>query len=231
MVEIGKKMSAEQCCGWGSWGTACPITLLRKGYIIKTLIPRDFHMSGPQVWPGVFGAAHHQSKGGSIAKIKNSLKVRSMGHRAASSRTAPRCLLTKGSQTAEVELAVTRQKEHILPPLLSCVTGCVIWGTEVGEGEHDGVWRNLKKQARRDLEILKRLLQFKNKISISDTGLVSCCEPGPGLICPPVIVLGIWHLHVVTESDENFGLSQLLYSGPLAQLEQEQKKKSLRTEN
>lgn len=67
-----------------------------------------------------------------------------------------------------------------------------------------------------------RLLEYKSKICV--TGLVSRCESGPGLICPPVIVLGIRHLHVVTESDENFGLPQLLHRRPLAQLEREQKR-------
>lgn len=56
-----------------------------------------------------------------------------------------------------------------------------------------------------------------------DTGLISCCESGPGLVCPPVVVLSVWHLHVVAESDEDFGLSQLLHRRPLAQLEQAHK--------
>ena len=85
------------------------------------------------------------------------------------------------------------------------------------------VFGEIWKQARSDPGIVSRLSQFNCKISGSDTGLVSCCQPGPRFICPPVIILGIWHLHVVTESDENFGLSQLLYRRPLAQLEQEQK--------
>lgn len=61
-----------------------------------------------------------------------------------------------------------------------------------------------------------------NKISV--TGLVGCSEPGPGLVSPPVVVLGVRHLHVVAESDEDLGLSQLLHRRPLAQLERRHKK-------
>jgi len=53
---------------------------------------------------------------------------------------------------------------------------------------------------------------------VSPTGLVSGGEPGPGLIRPPVVVLGVRHLHVVTEL-EDLGLPQLLHRGPLAQLQ------------
>lgn len=56
-----------------------------------------------------------------------------MDHRAGSSRTAPGCLLTKGNQTAEVEFAITREEEDILRPLLSRVTGWIIWGTDGGK--------------------------------------------------------------------------------------------------
>lgn len=67
---------------------------------------------------------------------------------------------------------------------------------------------------------------IKSKLHV--TGLVSCGESGPRLISPPVVVLGIRHLHIVAESDEDFGLSQLLHRRPLAQLRQ---KRSWRAEN
>lgn len=86
MVEAGKKISQRSgAAAEGSWGSACPITLLCKGSccIIKTLNPCDFHMSGPQVWPGMLRAAHRRSKGSRFVaplkkinkekKIKNSL--------------------------------------------------------------------------------------------------------------------------------------------------------------
>lgn len=56
-------------------------------------------------------------------------------------------------------------------------------------------------------------------IRVSDTGLVRCREPGPGLIRSPVIVLGIRHLYIVAEPDKDFSLSELLDSGSLAQLD------------
>lgn len=61
-------------------------------------------------------------------------------------------------------------------------------------------------------------MRVKSKVHV--TGLVRCSESGPGLIGPPVVVLGIRHLHIVAESDEDFGLSQLLHRRPLAQLRQ-----------
>lgn len=76
---------------------------------------------------------------------------------------------------------------------------------------------------RRDQDNNKVTYLFKLGGLCGDTGLIGCCESGPGLICPPVIVLSVWHLHVVTEADEDFGLSQLLHRRPLAQLEQAHK--------
>lgn len=67
-------------------------------------------------------------------------------------------------------------------------------------------------------------MRIKEKSKISVTGLVSCSESGPRLISPPVVVLGIRHLHIVAESDEDLGLSQLLHRRPLAQLERQQER-------
>lgn len=186
-------------------------------------------MSGPQVWPGVFRTTHHQSKGGVIAALRNqdlikSQKLGPLGTLGSEQQDCSRVFIQKGEPNSWRGTCRNKREGTHPPQLLSCATGCVIWG--------GGGLKKFESGQGGLLEIIKRLSQFNYKISVSDTGLVSCCEPGPGLICPPVIVLGIRHLHVVTESDENFGLSQLLYSGPLAQLEQEQKKKkSWRKEN
>lgn len=64
----------------------------------------------------------------------------------------------------------------------------------------------------------------KTHFKIFVTGLVSCSESGPRLVSPPVVVLGVRHLHIVTESDQDFGLSQLLHRRPLTQLERQQKR-------
>jgi len=56
------------------------------------------------------------------------------------------------------------------------------------------------------------------------TGLVGGREAGPGLVGPAVVVLSVRHLHVVTEADQDLGLSQLLHRGPLAQLRKEKKR-------
>lgn len=150
-VEAGKKCQQRSAAAEGSWGTARPIMLLCKGSLLHNQnaespwFPHEW--SSGATWRAQSCAASKQRRQHrcSAKKIKDSLKVRSVDRWAASSRTAPGCLLTSGNQTAEVELAVTREEEHILRPLLSCLTGCITWGSNgMGEGVHDGVWRNLK---------------------------------------------------------------------------------------
>lgn len=47
-------------------------------------------------------------------------------------------------------------------------------------------------------------------------------EAGPRLVGPAVIVLGISHLHVVAEADEDLPLPKFFHCGPLAELQVEE---------
>lgn len=143
MVEAGKKQTNKQnktsATAEGSWGIAHSITLLCKGSLLHNrnaeFLWFSHEWSSGVTWRAGSCTSSKQ-EGGSIAapwKIKESLKVRSIARRAVSSRTAPGCLLTEGKQTAEVELGVTREEEHILRLFLSCVMACIIYikkGTE-----------------------------------------------------------------------------------------------------
>lgn len=101
--------------------------------------PCDFHVSGPQVWPDVLGAAHRSKRVWHRCSVRggDSLKVRSMD-RALSNRTAPGCLPTEGKQTAEVEFALIKDEEVILWAI-TLLRYCLNHMTR--ETSHDGVWR------------------------------------------------------------------------------------------
>lgn len=63
-----------------------------------------------------------------------------------------------------------------------------------------------------------------NKSSFTNTHLVGCREPSPGLVCSPVVVLSLCDLHIVAEADEDLRLPQLLNCRPLAELKDAGKK-------
>lgn len=149
-----------------------------------------------------------------------SLKVSGVDRWTVSRRTASRCLLAYRNKTAEVEHDATRQGKyyillsHGLPVLevMSC----------------EAAMRKLNLHLNRQRYILTKLkddISLIKTFKLINTCLISCRESGPGLVGSAVIVLGIRDLYIVTESDKNFGLPQLLYSGPLAQLEQEERKR------
>lgn len=48
--------------------------------------------------------------------------------------------------------------------------------------------------------------------------LICCWQSCPGLVCPPVIVLCSCYFHIVTETDQNFSVSQFINSGSLVKL-------------
>lgn len=56
-------------------------------------------------------------------------------------------------------------------------------------------------------------------------------EAGPWLVCPSVIVLGICHLHIVTESDKDLSLPEFFHRGPLAELQGREKSGAQSTED
>ena len=48
--------------------------------------------------------------------------------------------------------------------------------------------------------------------------LICCRQSHPGFVCPSVIVLCFLHLHIITESYQNFSVSQFINRGSLIKL-------------
>lgn len=48
--------------------------------------------------------------------------------------------------------------------------------------------------------------------------LVRSRKSCPGFVCSSVIILGFGHFHVVTETNQDFSVPQLIHCGPLVQL-------------
>lgn len=141
-----REKKCQQSCSAteGSWGTACPITLLCKESccIIKMLNPRDFHMSASQVCSEL-SIIKAKETAAQLWKIKNSLKVKGLGRWAVSSRTAAGFLLANRKKTAQVELAVTRvgnTSSYRRSPALQVAS----YQAQKGEGACDGFSSTLK---------------------------------------------------------------------------------------
>lgn len=93
-----------------SWGTACPISLLCKGSCCIMLNPHHFHMSAPQVWPGVLGAKREPAM--LRRKIKESsleIRTRPLG---SEQRDSSRLFTHKGKPEKMDTLALTREKSQ-----------------------------------------------------------------------------------------------------------------------
>lgn len=199
-----------------SWGTACPNSLLCKG---SCCIMLYFHMSAPQVWPGVLGAKRKPAM--IRRKIKESSLEFRTGRLGSEQRDSSRVFTHKGKPEKRVTICINGREVQQWLQLL-----CNRLSHEAQMVQKKKRWWCLKTFIKRQGEtgtMIRQCLEFKREMCASDTGLISCCESGPGLIRPPVIVLSVWHLHIVTEADEDFGLSQLLHCWPLAQLEEAHK--------
>lgn len=70
---------------------------------------------------------------------------------------------------------------------------------------------------------------LRSKPLVKQVNLIGGSETRPGFIGPPVVILSFRHFHIITEADENLGLSELLYGRPLTQLHK--KKNSLDCED
>ncbi len=54
---------------------------------------------------------------------------------------------------------------------------------------------------------------------VSNAHLICSRQSRPGLVCSPVVILSFGHFHIVTETDQNLSVPQLVNGGPLIQLE------------